>query len=208
MTVVVEDQDTDPQRRCKDARPSPQGGTPPKSGVGPVARLCRRLCRKSSRPRRGKVWAWQSQADEPSPPFSRCSSKSSNATPTTSPKVESQRSTTSSGASNNRPSATDSGSPPKRSRSAPGRLRWSTFPWGRGKTNKDVSTPRISLMDVLQTRLEQTRNDPFDVRQRIFRELQRELHPDKNLDRAEEAKTAFQQLMEQKASYLGAPILA
>jgi len=68
--------------------------------------------------------------------------------------------------------------------------------------------PATSLVDMMRARLEQTRNDPCAVRQRIFRELQRTLHPDKNLDRAEEAKQAFQQLMAEKAAYLAAPILS
>mmetsp|Transcript_111341 Transcript_111341/g.347063 ORF Transcript_111341/g.347063 Transcript_111341/m.347063 type:complete len:101 (+) Transcript_111341:2-304(+) len=90
----------------------------------------------------------------------------------------------------------------RRCKSAPGRIRWPQIPRVPILKAKDKRAPPPSLADVMRARLEQTQNDPFDVRQRIFRELQRQMHPDKNLDREEEAKSAFQQLMEQKRAYL------
>jgi len=52
--------------------------------------------------------------------------------------------------------------------------------------------------------LKETREEPLIERKRVFRELQRQLHPDKNVDCAEEAKLAFQELMQQRTAYLKA----
>lgn len=49
--------------------------------------------------------------------------------------------------------------------------------------------------------LEQTRSEPFATRKTVFRNLLMQLHPDKNIDRPEEATYAFQQLMAKRASY-------
>lgn len=59
-----------------------------------------------------------------------------------------------------------------------------------------------SLSLLLQERLDKTRQLPLDEKQRVFKELQRLLHPDKNPDRSDAAKLAFQQLMDQRKSYL------
>jgi DnaJ-class molecular chaperone len=50
--------------------------------------------------------------------------------------------------------------------------------------------------------LELTREESLPERKRVFRKLQRELHPDKNVDCEEEAKLAFQELMLQRSCYL------
>ena len=42
----------------------------------------------------------------------------------------------------------------------------------------------------------------MQARKRIFRELQREHHPDKNLEDPETAKATFQYLMAQRATFL------
>jgi len=50
--------------------------------------------------------------------------------------------------------------------------------------------------------LESTSNHPLERRRAIFRDLQRKLHPDKNVEREESAKMAFQALMSRKGMYL------
>jgi len=50
--------------------------------------------------------------------------------------------------------------------------------------------------------LEHARTQPLEERKKVFRDLQRQLHPDKNIDQADAAKLAFQRLMEQRASFL------
>eukprot|EP00929_Paragymnodinium_shiwhaense_P043032 TRINITY_DN22182_c0_g1_i2.p1 TRINITY_DN22182_c0_g1~~TRINITY_DN22182_c0_g1_i2.p1 ORF type:complete len:794 (-),score=196.51 TRINITY_DN22182_c0_g1_i2:177-2558(-) len=57
------------------------------------------------------------------------------------------------------------------------------------------------VSDVLR-QLEATRSKPLAERKKIFRDLQRQLHPDKNMEQAEAAKLAFQQLMEHRPAYL------
>jgi hypothetical protein len=59
-----------------------------------------------------------------------------------------------------------------------------------------------SLSASTKKQLDQSRNKPLDERKHIFRELQRQLHPDKNPDCPEAAKLAFQHLMESRAEYL------
>lgn len=54
------------------------------------------------------------------------------------------------------------------------------------------------MLDFLET----TREEPLHVRKLIFRDMQRQLHPDKNTDCEEAAKLAFQKLMEQRPGYL------
>lgn len=52
--------------------------------------------------------------------------------------------------------------------------------------------------------LDDTRSRPLEERKRIFKELQRTLHPDKNMatpEQEEAAKMAFQKLMEERAFY-------
>ncbi|CAK0876770.1 unnamed protein product, partial [Prorocentrum cordatum] len=50
--------------------------------------------------------------------------------------------------------------------------------------------------------LDRTINEPLEARKKIFRELQRKLHPDKNPDQEDGAKFAFQKLMERRGVYL------
>jgi hypothetical protein len=54
----------------------------------------------------------------------------------------------------------------------------------------------------MMNQLDRARSKPADERKRIFKDLQRSLHPDKNLEQAEAAKLAFQKLMEQRDSFL------
>ncbi|CAE7726925.1 Acaa1a, partial [Symbiodinium microadriaticum] len=49
---------------------------------------------------------------------------------------------------------------------------------------------------VCQCEQDRTRSSPLEERKKVFRDLQRQLHPDKNLHDQEAAKLAFQKLME------------
>jgi len=64
---------------------------------------------------------------------------------------------------------------------------------GRGSVNDLVA-------ETLQ-RLKDTKAEPIALRRSIFRDLQRQLHPDKNSHREDAATLAFQTLMQQQASY-------
>lgn len=55
---------------------------------------------------------------------------------------------------------------------------------------------------AMTRQLDETRHQPPAERKRIFRELQRQLHPDKNVDAPEDAKLVFQELMELRQYYL------
>lgn len=59
-----------------------------------------------------------------------------------------------------------------------------------------------SLIAAMTQQLQETHGQPLEERKRLFRELQRQLHPDKNVECEEAAKLAFQELMQQRASYL------
>eukprot|EP00931_Biecheleriopsis_adriatica_P066606 TRINITY_DN40925_c0_g1_i1.p1 TRINITY_DN40925_c0_g1~~TRINITY_DN40925_c0_g1_i1.p1 ORF type:complete len:201 (+),score=58.66 TRINITY_DN40925_c0_g1_i1:812-1414(+) len=54
----------------------------------------------------------------------------------------------------------------------------------------------------MEQKLEQTRGQPIAMRRKIFRDLQRQLHPDKNGRCSEAAKLAFQKLMDERGWYL------
>jgi len=54
----------------------------------------------------------------------------------------------------------------------------------------------------MMNQLDKARSKPLDERKRIFKDLQRNLHPDKNLEQPEAAKLAFQKLMEQRGPFL------
>jgi hypothetical protein len=69
---------------------------------------------------------------------------------------------------------------------------------------EDPEKKADSLILSTKKQLDQSRKEPLDTRKRIFRELQRQLHPDKNPDQQEAAKLAFQHLMDVKADYLSA----
>merc|ERR1712137_1212929 len=70
----------------------------------------------------------------------------------------------------------------------------------RQKAGSDVNGG--ALVTDMFLKLESTRTGSIASRRRTFRQLQRNLHPDKNIGRAEEAKLAFQKLMDQRDSYL------
>jgi hypothetical protein len=72
---------------------------------------------------------------------------------------------------------------------------------GEGQQPKDAEW---LIADMLQ-HLDRTRQEPLHVRKAVFRGLQRQLHPDKNVDCEEAATQAFQQLMQERASYFSAP---
>jgi len=55
---------------------------------------------------------------------------------------------------------------------------------------------------AMMERIESTRSEPLHVRKNIFRDLQRQLHPDKNMHCSEAATQAFQQLMDLRQGYL------
>lgn len=59
-----------------------------------------------------------------------------------------------------------------------------------------------SLLAGVMRRLDETRREPLEERRRVFKELQRQLHPDKNMDCQEAAKVAFQKLMDRRGIYL------
>lgn len=50
--------------------------------------------------------------------------------------------------------------------------------------------------------LERNAQEPLECRKKIFKELQRECHPDKNLQDPQVAKQVFQFLMEQRGPFL------
>lgn len=85
----------------------------------------------------------------------------------------------------------------RRSKSAPAGLRGS---W-TGRAKKQTRDASTLVADMLRE-LEQTRGEPLATRKGVFRELQRQLHPDKNVECEEAAKLAFQELMQQRATYL------
>lgn len=66
----------------------------------------------------------------------------------------------------------------------------------------DVAARAALLLAPATLQMQQTRGLPLPERKHIFRELQRQLHPDKNSEDAEMAKLAFQRLMEHRPAYL------
>lgn len=99
--------------------------------------------------------------------------------------------------------APPSARPPKNSFASQAQSGW-TRGWGRAKTVNPQKHSEGLIADMLKD-LETARNAPLPERKKVFRDLQRRLHPDKNMDSpevAEAAKLAFQRLMEQKNSYL------
>mmetsp|Transcript_108148 Transcript_108148/g.187756 ORF Transcript_108148/g.187756 Transcript_108148/m.187756 type:complete len:1043 (-) Transcript_108148:116-3244(-) len=121
--------------------------------------------------------------------------------------------------------------PPRRSASAPP-AQSSGWPWSRsgatstsssssatsaGRSSSATPTPTPqqqqkaakkaekkadALTVTTMKTLEHARTQPLEERKKVFRDLQRQLHPDKNIDQADAAKLAFQRLMEQRASFL------
>lgn len=80
----------------------------------------------------------------------------------------------------------------------------SAWSWIHSKQPQTASKSPDSLIATMSQKLQDTRGHPLEDRKRIFRDLQRQLHPDKNVEHEEAAKLAFQELMQQRASYLAA----
>lgn len=59
-----------------------------------------------------------------------------------------------------------------------------------------------ALIADTMAELDRNRGKPLEVRKRVFKELQRQLHPDKNIDNAEAANMAFVRLMESRPAFL------
>lgn len=59
-----------------------------------------------------------------------------------------------------------------------------------------------SLMDSVMKQIDGTRNAPLEERKKVFKDLQRQLHPDKNPQDQEAAKLPVQKLMENRNVYL------
>lgn len=66
----------------------------------------------------------------------------------------------------------------------------------------DPAQHAASIVVEMLQHLEQTKTEPSAVRKVVFRDLQRQLHPDKNSEIEEAAKIAFQKLMELRSQYL------
>jgi len=66
----------------------------------------------------------------------------------------------------------------------------------------DPAAQAEKLVNEMRQQLQHSRGEPLQVRRLIFRDLQRQLHPDKNTECEEAAKHAFQKLMEERSSYL------
>lgn len=71
-----------------------------------------------------------------------------------------------------------------------------------GDDEKFLEAQTERLLAVMKDTLAASHNEPVAVRRKVFRELQRKLHPDKNAHCREAAKIAFQQLMDQQGKYL------
>lgn len=70
------------------------------------------------------------------------------------------------------------------------------------KADPSLPSQEVTRVGKMLQQLDETRGEPLAERKRIFRDLQRELHPDKNVECEEEAKDAFQELMQQRQFYL------
>lgn len=94
----------------------------------------------------------------------------------------------------------------------PGRNSWN---WGTGffgssKVKPLVEVPRSEraarrtqeLIAQLEKEMAKTQHQSLEERKRVFKDLQRRFHPDKNLLEEESATLAFQHLMDSRASYL------
>ncbi|CAJ1453622.1 unnamed protein product [Effrenium voratum] len=62
----------------------------------------------------------------------------------------------------------------------------------------DPAAQAEKLVNEMRQQLQHSRGEPLQVRRLIFRDLQRQLHPDKNTECEEAAKHAFQKLMEER----------
>lgn len=59
-----------------------------------------------------------------------------------------------------------------------------------------------NLMESIDEELDRTRHQSLQERRKTFRDLQRQLHPDKNMADPDSAKLAFQYLMDNRRNYL------
>jgi len=89
---------------------------------------------------------------------------------------------------------------PKRSQTVPPANK--SGKWWSPSKSEDPESRSQSLITDMEKQLEKSKNEPLENRKKIFKDLQRQLHPDKNMDQPETAKLAFQKLMEQRATYL------
>lgn len=97
---------------------------------------------------------------------------------------------------------------------APGAARnswnWGTGFFGSSKVKPLVEVPRSEraarrtqeLIAQLEKEMAKTQHQSLEERKRVFKDLQRRFHPDKNLLEEESATLAFQHLMDSRASYL------
>lgn len=70
------------------------------------------------------------------------------------------------------------------------------------KEPEDPAKLAEPLIRDMRQQLDKARRESLEVRKKVFKELQRQLHPDKNPDNAEAAKLAFQSLMESRGPFL------
>lgn len=93
---------------------------------------------------------------------------------------------------------------PQRSQSSPPVGSKGSWFGGAGPAAAEKATQKKAktLSDDMMNRLDKNKSKPMDERKKLFKDLQRELHPDKNIDQAEAAKQAFQKLMEEKDTFL------
>lgn len=98
---------------------------------------------------------------------------------------------------------------------APGVGARNSWNWGAGffgssKVKPLVEVPRSEraarrtqeLIAQLEKEMAKTQHQSLEERKRVFKDLQRRFHPDKNLLEEESATLAFQHLMDSRASYL------
>lgn len=75
-------------------------------------------------------------------------------------------------------------------------------PLGPSSAEKATQKKASSLSADMMAQLDGARSKPLEDRKKLFKDLQRQLHPDKNIDQPEAAKQAFQKLMEQRGPFL------
>ena len=71
-----------------------------------------------------------------------------------------------------------------------------------GRPSASISWKAKRDYASVAAKLEETKGAPLDERKKIFRVLQRDLHPDKNPEEPGAANIAFQMLMDEKMMYL------
>jgi len=68
----------------------------------------------------------------------------------------------------------------------------------------EISRRTTALIEEVEQMLASTEGRPASERKKVFRDLQRRFHPDKNAETIEISKVVFQRLMDNRRSYLGA----